>query len=85
MPDFCPMTRMRLPPGSDRRIGELPKSKSGPSSFGQFSLSGRQPTRYASAAVTWFHQRILPVFRSIAMTESLVFTAGPVYELPVPM
>ena len=27
----------------------------------------------------------MPVLRSIAITESLVFTAGPVYELPVPM
>src|SRR4029077_18283073 len=84
MPDFCPMTITRLPPGSERRIGELPKSKSGPSSFGQFSLLGRQPTRNASAAVTWLHQKIFPVFTSITITESLVFTAGPVSELPVP-
>ena len=87
VPDFCPITSTRFPPPSVRRIGALPKSKSGPRSFGQFSLvpPGRQPTRNASAEVAWFHQTIFPVFRSIAITESLVFTAGPVYELPVPM
>src|SRR6478752_2776808 len=78
--------RIRLPPGSVRRIGALPKSKSGPSSFGQFSLvpPGRQPTRKASAEVAWFHHTMRPVLRSIAITDSLVLTAGPVYELPVP-
>jgi len=42
MPDFCPMTSTRLPPGRLRSIGALPKSKSGPTSFGQFSLPGWQ-------------------------------------------
>src|SRR5262249_4680318 len=84
-PDFWPATMTRLPPGSVRRIGALPKSKSGPTSFGQFSTPGRQPTRNASDGVTWFHQTIFPVLRSMAITESLVLTAGPVYELPVPM
>ena len=51
VPDFCPTTRIRLPPARLRRIGALPKSKSGPRSFGQFSLPGRQPTRNASADV----------------------------------
>src|SRR5436190_14820745 len=79
------MTMMRLPPPIVRRIGALPKSKSGPTLFGQFALSGRQPITNASAEVAWFHHRIFPVLRSMAMTESLVGAAGSVYELPVPM
>src|SRR5207247_7626813 len=53
-PDFCPMTRMRVPPGSMRRIGALPKSKSGPTSFGQFALVllGPQPMTNASDGVS---------------------------------
>jgi len=39
----------------------------------------------ASFGVTWLCHSIRPLFISIAITESLVSTAGSVYELPVPM
>ena len=66
------------PFGSVRRIGELPKSKSGPVSSGQLSLTaavGPQPMTNVSFGVTCFDQRIFPVFRSKAIS-AVVPTAG---------
>jgi hypothetical protein len=54
-PDFWPMTMTVRPSPSLRRIGEFPKSKSGHTSSGQLSFSGRQPTRKASLGVTATH------------------------------
>src|SRR5687768_9562575 len=82
-PDFWPITMRLLPLGKSRRMAELPKSKSGPSSSGQFSRDGVQPTTYTSLGVTWLVHRILPLLRSSAITASLVGPPGPEYSLPV--
>jgi len=53
-PDFWPITSSDFPFGSVRRIGELPKSKSGPTVSGQLSrVDGPlpHPTRNASFGV----------------------------------
>ena len=77
MPDFCPASNARLPFFSVTRMGEAPKSKSGPSTSGQLVRSGRrQADVYASLARHLAVQRILPVFRSSAMKASLRAVAG---------
>ncbi len=65
-------------------MGEFPKSKSGPTSSGQFG-PGRapQPTTKTSDGVTCDDHTIFPVPRSNAMTASLVVCCGSVYMLPV--
>src|SRR5579885_667323 len=79
-PLFCPATRMLWPLGRSRRIGDAPKSKSGPRFFGQFSGRGvaSQPTSQASPPRSWTDQRTLPVLRSSARIESVPFAAGSV-------
>ena len=86
MPDFWPMTMIRLPPrqrAQDRRVAEVEVRADLLRTVLVVRAGSRRRTHRSD--VTWFHQRIFPVLRSIAITESLVFTAGPVYELPVPM
>ena len=68
------MTSTRVPPGRLRSIGALPKSKSGPRSFGQFSFPGRQLTRNASAVVAWFHQWAHPL--QVGQVEEQVTVLG---------
>jgi len=54
------------------KIGDAPKSKSGPFDTAQFVLSGRrQAAVYASADVIWRDQRMRPVSRSSATKASL--------------
>ena len=75
---------MSLPFGSVARIGELPKSKSGPTSAGQFAGFGwLHPTTKTSFGVTWAVHPIAPLSRSSAMIASLVPCCGSVYMLPV--
>src|SRR4029077_11151673 len=84
MPDFWPATSARLPEASVTRIGGEEKSKSGALASGQLVLSGsRQAVFHASPDVICFHQRILPVSRSIATNESLMFDAGALKLSPV--
>ncbi len=79
--------------------GDAEKSKSGPTSFGQFGLSpnfalpaagpGARPAAAArspgstTSGMIWFTQRILPVVKSNATIASLVRGAGSAYALPV--
>src|SRR5665213_1742230 len=84
MPDFCPMTIRSRPLGSVARIGALPKSKSGPTSCGQFAAVGAlHPVTNTSAGVTCDTHTTCPVSMSNAITESLVPCCGSVYMLPV--
>ena len=77
MADFWPATSARRPFDSVTRIGEALKSKSGPFDSGQLVLSWRRHAdTYASAGDICLLQSILPVFRSSAMNESLVFDGG---------
>src|ERR1700733_1529301 len=88
IPDFCPATRISRPLGSLRRIGELPKSKSGPGSDGHVSeraglFLSQFPKTYASFSVSCLVQITCPVLRSNAMTASEVGGAGAVLAAPV--
>src|ERR1700682_1793858 len=74
------------PSGVLARIGELPKSKSGPSSAagGQFAGFGAvHPTTKTSLGVPCDTQLTVPLSRSNAMIASLVGCCGSVYMLPV--
>src|SRR6185437_310319 len=77
IPDFWPNNKARLPDGSDTRIGEDPKSKSGPTGAGQFGFPGTAHAMlYVSALVNCFDQSSLPVSRSSASRASLVSVGG---------
>ena len=77
MPDFCPASSSRRPPGSVTSIGEAPKSQSGPFESAQLVLSGsRHAAVYASFAVICLCQRIRPVSRSMATNASLIGEPG---------
>src|SRR5215469_14143197 len=82
-PDFWPMTMRSLPPARVK-IGEFPKSKSGPTSgqFGSVEPCRHQPPN-TSLGVTCLVHLIFPLLRSNAITASLVASCGGVYVLPV--
>ena len=79
-PDFWPAMRIGSPPEVVVRTGELPKSKSGPTSAGQLARTA-SPARpqalfHASPAVLWVTQRTAPVPISSAINASLSGAGG---------
>src|SRR5438105_2764449 len=76
MPDFWPTASIVLPFASVRRIGEPPRSKSGPGGSGQFSLPRLHEMLYQSFDVICRVHAILPLSRSMASTESVVPGSG---------
>src|SRR3984893_18485509 len=80
--DFWPQISTRLPLGSSRKTGEVPKSKSGPRSSGQFTPRP-QPMVKLSFGRTWLDHLRLPVSISQDRIALLVLMDTFVYELPV--
>src|SRR6185436_17298397 len=75
--DFCPSSSARRPLGSDTRLADEAKSKSGPFESGQFILSARkQELFHASLAVSCLDHRISPEDIRIATTASLIEVGG---------
>src|SRR5579864_6862976 len=77
------MTSSR-PSGRRARMGEAPKSKSGPAFVPQLTSPGSQPKTSRSPGYICRAQRSLPVFRSKATTASVAGCDAPEYVLPVP-
>src|SRR2546426_11786346 len=71
---------MSRPFGGFVRIGEAEKSKSGPTSSGQFGFGAwprpPHPRIHTSFGVTWLDHSSFPVLRSKATTASLVGCGG---------
>ena len=77
IPDFWPATSIRFPFENVTRIGEVPKSKSGPLASGQLLLSAmRHAMFHTSEAVICRDHRSFPESRSIARNASLVGVEG---------
>src|SRR5579864_2452699 len=75
--DFCPKSSARRPLGSETRLADDAKSKSGPFESGQFILSVRkQELFHASLAVICLDQRISPEDIRKATTASLIDVGG---------
>ena len=86
MPLLLGASSRSRPPGSVFKIGDAPKSQSGPGLSGQFSVFSCQSSRRASrhSARPESASSSLPLSRSTARIESDVSGAGSVAESPVP-